>query len=198
MKTPADQNGLPGAGTRPAGRSSPLPPPPPLRRAWIGLGSNLPGEEGSPADTLKAACAHIDALPDTRVTAISRLYRSAPFQAEGPDFFNQVVRVDTRLPATALLTGLQVIEHRFGRLRPYRNAPRTLDLDLLVLEGETARGNLLTLPHPRLHERLFVLMPLAELDPLLPLPGHAGSAATLLAALQGRPGDQQCEPIAAA
>ncbi|MDO4232035.1 MAG: 2-amino-4-hydroxy-6-hydroxymethyldihydropteridine diphosphokinase [Lautropia sp.] len=173
------------------------PQPLPIRRAWIGLGSNLPGSEGSPAEALKTACAHLDSLPDTRVTACSRLYRSAPFQAEGPDFFNQVVRLETRLPATALLTALQVIEHRFGRERPYRNAPRTLDLDLLVLEGETSTSNLLTLPHPRLHERLFVLMPLAELNPDLQIPGQPGNAASLLAALQDSAADQQCEPVAA-
>lgn len=198
MNTTPDRTGTPATGTLPASIRLPVPSLPPLRRAWIGLGSNLPGQEGSPANTLKAACAQIDDLPDTRVTASSALYRSAPFQAEGPDFFNQVVRLETRLPATALLTGLQIIEHRFGRQRPYRNAPRTLDLDLLLLEGETAHGNLLTLPHPRLHERLFVLMPLAELDPHLSIPGQAGTAAALLAALQGQADDQQCEPVAAA
>ena len=146
------------------------------RAAWIGLGANLPSRIGGPKETLEAARKRIGELPDTRVTAVSSLYESAPVDAGGPPFINQVLRVETSLPSLSLLEGLQAIELAFGRERPFRNAPRTLDLD-------------------RLHERLFVLMPLAEIDANLPVPG-LGTAATLLTQLLATEHGQDCRRLA--
>ena len=144
-------------------------------QAWIGLGANL----GDAAATLRAALAALGHLPDTRLVACSSLYRSAPIDAVGPDFFNAVAQVVTTRDPLALLDALQAIEQRFGRERPYRNAPRTLDLDLLLYGDAVWRTARLTLPHPRLHERAFVLHPLAELlptDAALPMHGSLGDA----------------------
>ena len=105
------------------------------------------------------------ALPRTRVAARSSLYRSAPFEAQGPDFINAVVELRTSLDPLALLAELQRLEAEAGRERPYRNAPRTLDLDLLRHGDATMRSAVLTLPHPRMGERAFVLLPLAEIAP---------------------------------
>ena len=118
------------------------------------------------------------------------MYDSAPVDSSGPWYCNQVVRVGTSLDAPALLAALQGIEQAFGRQRPYRNAPRTLDLDVLLFNDEVRTDTQLTLPHPRLHERLFVLMPLAEIDAALPVPraGHGGSAAGTAAGHGPRPG----------
>lgn len=165
------------------------------RAAWIGLGANLPSRVGGPKETLAAARARIGELPETRVTAVSSLYESAPVDAGGPPFINQVLRVDTALPALSLLEGLQAIELAFGRERPFRNAPRTLDLDLLLVADETRTDAVLTLPHPRLHERLFVLMPLAEIDADLHVPG-LGTTATLLAQLMATKHGQDCRRLA--
>jgi 2-amino-4-hydroxy-6-hydroxymethyldihydropteridine diphosphokinase len=148
---------------------------PASKRAFIGLGANL----GDPQATLAAALREIAALPGTTVHATSATYRSAPVDAQGPDFYNAVVEVDTLLAAPALLRHLQAIEQSHGRLRPYRNAPRTLDLDLL-LHGDTVMDTPdLRLPHPRLHLRAFVLQPLAELAPGLVIPGHGALLALL-------------------
>jgi len=150
-------------------------------RAWIGLGANL----GDAAGTLARAVDAIDALPSTRVVRVSSLYRSAPVDAQGPDFVNAAAEIETALSPSALLAQLLAIEAAEGRLRPYRNAPRTLDLDLLL--ASDADGPLridtpsLALPHPRMHLRAFVLAPLAELDAQLAVPGH-GRVADLLAA----------------
>lgn len=150
-------------------------------RAWIGLGANL----GDAAGTLARAVDAIDALPSTRVVRVSSLYRSAPVDAQGPDFVNAAAEIETALSPSALLARLLAIEAAEGRLRPYRNAPRTLDLDLLL--ASDANGPLridtpsLALPHPRMHLRAFVLAPLAELDAQLAVPGH-GRVADLLAA----------------
>ena len=142
------------------------------RAAWIGLGANLPSRIGGPKETLAAARARI----------------------EEPPFINQVLRVESTLPALSLLEGLQAIELAFGRERPFRNAPRTLDLDLLLMAGETRTDTVLTLPHPRLHERLFVLMPLAEIDADLHVPG-LGTAATLLTQLLATEHGQDCRRL---
>lgn len=136
-------------------------------RAWIGIGANL-------GDARRAVDAAIEAI--TRLDGVARavgssLYRSAPIDAAGPDFVNAVVRVETTLDAGPLLAALQTIEQRAGRLRPYPNAPRTLDLDLLAHGHACLRTPTLSLPHPRLHRRAFVLLPLLELDPALELPG---------------------------
>jgi 2-amino-4-hydroxy-6-hydroxymethyldihydropteridine diphosphokinase len=156
-------------------------------RAWVGLGANL----GQPEQALLAALRAMDALPSTGLVAVSSLWRSAPVDAMGPDYLNAVAALDTLLAPEALLGALLALEHEAGRERPYRNAPRVLDLDLLMVGGlrfETAR---LTLPHPRMHVRAFVLAPLAELAPTLEVPGR-GPVRTLLAALP----DQRLERLA--
>jgi 2-amino-4-hydroxy-6-hydroxymethyldihydropteridine diphosphokinase len=136
-------------------------------RAFVGVGANL----GDAVATVRAALHALGRLPGTQNIACSSLYRSAPIEAVGPDFINAVAELHTALPALALLHELQAIEHRFGRVRSVRNAPRTLDLDLLLHGEQVMHGDTLTLPHPRLHLRAFVLQPLAEIDPALTLPG---------------------------
>jgi 2-amino-4-hydroxy-6-hydroxymethyldihydropteridine diphosphokinase len=146
--------------------------------AYIGLGANL----GDARATLSAALTALGALPETTLSATSSTYRSAPVDSSGPDYLNAVVRLDTRLSPLALLAELQRIEHEHGRERPYRNAPRTLDLDLLLYGDQRIDMPGLTVPHPRLHERAFVLRPLAELAPELVVPGR-GAVGTLLASV---------------
>ncbi len=135
-------------------------------RVFVGLGANL----GDAVATVRAAFEALDALPGTRCVARSSLYRSAPIDAQGADYINAVAQLRTELSPAALLEALQAIEMRFGRERPYRNAPRTLDLDLLLYGQRRIATPLLTVPHPRLHERAFVLAPLAEIAPDLALP----------------------------
>lgn len=137
-------------------------------RAWIGLGANL----GDAQHALGAALHALAALPGTRIAAISSLYRSAPVDAQGPDYLNAVVALDTCLGAEDLLAALWVIEGAAGRERPYPNAPRVLDLDLLLYNSISIATPVLTVPHPRMHTRAFVLAPLAELAPTLELPGR--------------------------
>lgn len=129
--------------------------------AFIGLGANL----GDAAGTLQRALRQLAALPGTRLVRSSRLYRSAPVDAGGPDYLNAVAQVETALSAPDLLAQLQRLEHDAGRERPYRNAPRTLDLDLLLYGAARIDSARLTVPHPRMRERAFVLVPLAELQP---------------------------------
>ena len=135
-------------------------------RTFVGLGANL----GDAAAALDAAVLALSALPETTLSARSKTYRSAPIDAQGPDYLNAVVELQTALSAATLLRELQHIEHTFGRERPYRNAPRTLDLDLLLHGQDTVATTDLTVPHPRLHERAFVLLPLSELAPDLNIP----------------------------
>ncbi len=132
-------------------------------RAYIALGANL----GDPARTLADACRQIGSLPTTRIAAHSSLYRSAPVEAAGPDFLNAVVALDTGLAPLALLAQLQRIETSSGRERPYRHAPRTLDLDLLLHGDRRMATDTLVLPHPRMQQRAFVLLPLVEIAPQL-------------------------------
>jgi 2-amino-4-hydroxy-6-hydroxymethyldihydropteridine diphosphokinase len=147
-------------------------------RAYIALGSNL----GDPLATVQAAFAALRTLPETTLVAASSLYRSAPVGLKHqPDFINAVAAVDTALGAAVLLEELFAIEARFGRRRDFHHAPRTLDLDLLLYGSETCSTALLTLPHPRLHERAFVLLPLMELAPDIDIPG-CGPAGELMAA----------------
>ncbi|MDO5103134.1 MAG: 2-amino-4-hydroxy-6-hydroxymethyldihydropteridine diphosphokinase [Lautropia sp.] len=166
--------------------------------AWVGLGANLPSQAGDPAHTLAQAVKAITAPADITLSAASSRYRSSPVDSDGPTYCNQVIRLRTRLSAEALLHRLQTIEAAFGRERPYRNAPRTLDLDVLLYGGPTQPGAerhdspYLTLPHPRMHGRLFVLMPLVEIDPEIDIPGR-GKASSLLAALKNSGTDQICE-----
>jgi 2-amino-4-hydroxy-6-hydroxymethyldihydropteridine diphosphokinase len=131
--------------------------------AYVGLGANL----GDAAAAVRAAIATLGDLPGTRVVRASSLYRTAPHEASGPDFINAVAQVETRLDAMELLSRLQAMESEAGRERPYRNAPRTLDLDLLLYGGARISSERLTLPHPRMTERAFVLVPLAEIAPAL-------------------------------
>jgi 2-amino-4-hydroxy-6-hydroxymethyldihydropteridine diphosphokinase len=129
--------------------------------AFIGLGANL----GDALAAVQQAMVWLGELPQTRLLQASRIYRSAPVDAGGPDFFNAVARLETRLTAPELLAQLQSLELRAGRERPYRNAPRTLDLDLLLYGDAHIASTALTVPHPRMRERAFVLLPLADLAP---------------------------------
>jgi len=128
---------------------------------FIGLGANL----GDRKATLRTALAAIDQLPGTQLLRVSPLYGSAPVDAGGPDYFNAVAELATTQAPQALLQALQAIEQSAGRERPYRNAPRTLDLDILWFGGEVITTPELTVPHPRMTERAFVLRPLADLVP---------------------------------
>jgi len=146
--------------------------------AYIGLGANL----GDAMATLGAAFNALAALPESELAQRSSIYRSAPIDSSGPDYLNAVARLRTSLGAHELLAHLQSIERSHGRERPYRNAPRTLDLDLLLYGEQRFEAPALIVPHPRAHEREFVLAPLAELAPALVIPGH-GPVAALRSAL---------------
>lgn len=143
--------------------------------AYVGLGANL----GDAAGTLRQALLDLGQLTGAHLRAASALYRSAPVLATGADFINAVAAIEITSTPLQLLRQLQAIEQRHGRLRPYPNAPRTLDLDLLLYDELELDTPTLTLPHPRLHERAFVLVPLLELAPTLVLPG-LGPAAPFL------------------
>jgi 2-amino-4-hydroxy-6-hydroxymethyldihydropteridine diphosphokinase len=131
--------------------------------AYVGVGANL----GNAVRTVEYAIAQVHALPRCELAARSSLYRTAPVDAQGPDYINAVIAVETRMPATELLSGLRGIELAAGRERPYRNAPRTLDLDLLLYGQAIIDSEQLSVPHPRMWERAFVLVPLAEIAPQL-------------------------------
>jgi 2-amino-4-hydroxy-6-hydroxymethyldihydropteridine diphosphokinase len=132
---------------------------PPSFRAYVGLGGNL----GDVQATFRSALSQLASAPGTTIEAASSLYRTRPVDADGPDFLNTVVALQSSLGPHELLGVLQRIETAHNRERPFRNAPRTLDLDLLWFGGAALSGLELTLPHPRMHERAFVLAPLAEL-----------------------------------
>ena len=136
--------------------------------AYIGLGSNL-GNRGAEIDR---AFAEIAALPATTLVGRSSRYASAPIDAPGGEYLNAVAHVKTALAPLELLHALQGIEARHGRLRPFAGAPRTLDLDLLLHGDLVLVTEELRLPHPRLHERAFVLAPLVEVAPQLVVPGR--------------------------
>lgn len=142
--------------------------PQPSVRAYVGLGANL----GDSAATLRQVLAQLHATPGITGVTASPFYRSAPVDATGPDFINAVAAVDTVLAPLALLDVLQALENEHGRLRPYRNAPRTLDLDLLLHGDARLDQERLILPHPRLHLRAFVLLPLRDLAPDLSVQGQ--------------------------
>mgnify|MGYP001113763611 CR=1 FL=1 len=157
------------------------------RLAYVGLGANL----GDARAALASALAALRELPGTTVLRCSSVWRSAPIDSSGPDYLNAVAELRTLLAPLDLLHQLQAIEQAHGRERPYRNAPRTLDLDLL-LHGECVLDTPeLTLPHPRAHERAFVLAPLAEMASALSVPGR-GRVSELLAAVA----DQRIERLA--
>ncbi len=129
--------------------------------AYIGLGANL----GDRHATLQQAMQALGAMAGSGAMRSSRFYRSAPVDAGGPDYLNAVAELTTALTAPDLLRALQALENAAGRQRPYRNAPRTLDLDLLLYGDARIDSAELTVPHPRMWERAFVLVPLAELAP---------------------------------
>ena len=155
---------------------------------FIGLGANL----GDARATLRDALNALQALAAPGSFLASSTYGSAPVDSSGPDYVNAVARLRTALAPHALLDALQAIERRFGRERPYRNAPRTLDLDVLLFGVEGDAGGVvieddrLVVPHPRAAQRSFVLAPLAELWPRGAIPG-AGRVADLLAAARRDP-----------
>jgi 2-amino-4-hydroxy-6-hydroxymethyldihydropteridine diphosphokinase len=156
--------------------------------AYVGMGANV----GEPRTQLDTAWQALHRMPQTKAIARSSMYRSAPVGYEDqPDFLNCVAKLDTTLPALGLLAELQEIERRLGRTRSFANAPRTIDLDLLLYGAQMLHDPALTLPHPRMYERAFVLAPLVELEPAIEIPGR-GTAAELLRAC----GDQRVERIA--
>lgn len=142
--------------------------------AYVGLGANL----GDAARAVREAIARLAELPRTTVTRQSSLYRTAPVDASGPDYVNAVAEISTRFTAPELLAQLQRLEQAAGRERPYRNAPRTLDLDLLVFGGARIDSPLLQVPHPRMDTRAFVLVPLAEIAPQLVAPDRLAALAS--------------------
>ena len=129
--------------------------------AYIAVGANL----GDAVASVNKALHDLSKLPQTEVKAASGLYRSAPYQAEGPAFINAVAHIQTRLTAPDLLTALQAMELEAGRVRSHPNAPRTLDLDILFYGDAKLQSGRLTVPHPRWIERAFVLLPLQEVAP---------------------------------
>ena len=141
--------------------------------AYVGLGANL----GDALGTLQQALKALGRLPGTTLVRQSSFYRSAPVEAGGPDFINAVAELSTALDAPALLAQLQGLEQGAGRERPYRNAPRTLDLDLLLYGSARIDSPALAVPHPRLRERAFVLLPLAEIAPQRVTPGDLAAVA---------------------
>ncbi len=163
---------------------------------FIGLGANL----GDARATLREALTALQALAEPGSFAGSALYGSAPVDSSGPDYVNAVARLRTALAPHALLDALQAIEQRFGRERPWRNAPRTLDLDVLLYGvigdhgGACLIDERLSVPHPRAAQRAFVLAPLAELWPRGVIPG-AGRVCDLMAAVSADPA-QRVERLA--
>jgi 2-amino-4-hydroxy-6-hydroxymethyldihydropteridine diphosphokinase len=135
--------------------------------AFVGIGSNL----GDAQDHVRRALKQLATLARTTLTAKSSMFRTAPLDADGDDYINAVAQIDTALTAEELLHELQTLENAAGRERPYPNAPRTLDLDLLLYGRQIISGNALAVPHPRMLQRAFVLIPLLQIDPLITIPG---------------------------
>ena len=153
-----------------------------MAKAYIALGSNLEG----PAQQVQAAALAIAALPECQLIKLSSLYETTPVDCPEheampvPNFINAVLMVSTSLSPHAFLRALHAIEDEAGRQRPYVNAPRVLDCDLLLYDDLVINDSTLTLPHPRMHQRGFVLLPLFEIDPRASIPNH-GKIATLIA-----------------
>lgn len=159
-----------------------------MTAAFIGLGANL----GEPRRQLELALSELDQLPQSKVLRQSSFYRSVPLgNPDQPEYVNAVAQLETDLAPERLLAGLHAIENAHGRRRSFPNAPRTLDLDLLMVGGLRIDGPALQLPHPRMHERAFVLIPLLEIEPQAVVPGR-GPAKELLA----RCADQGVEKVA--
>ena len=149
--------------------------------AYIGLGANL----GDAQACVLGAMAEISRIDGVQLTRQSSLYGSAPVDAGGADYVNAVVEVQTRLSCLQLLHALQAIEARAGRERPFRNAPRTLDLDVLLFGSEIIQTDMLEVPHPRMLQRAFVLRPLAEIAPDLVTQAQLDAVQTQLVWLLG-------------
>lgn len=154
--------------------------------AYIGLGANL----GAAQETVHSALRDLAAEPEIEIVKVAGLYSSAPVESSGPNYVNTVASIHTSLSPQQLLTRLQNIEQRHGRERPYVNAPRTLDLDLLLYDDITLNTPTLTLPHPRMHLRAFVLKPLHDVAGNMRL--AQGYVETLLKQCQ----DQGLSPLA--
>lgn len=160
-------------------------------RAFVALGSNLSGELDCPASQVTRAFQSIEKLPKTKLIKTSGLYQSAPvgydaMQLESvPDFINAVAEISTQLSPEKLLEALLNIELEAGRERPFANAPRVLDLDILLYDDLILHTKKLTLPHSRMHERAFVLLPLAEIAPDLVIP-NGGNVVKLALAHQNQ------------
>ncbi|MDP2818830.1 MAG: 2-amino-4-hydroxy-6-hydroxymethyldihydropteridine diphosphokinase [Polaromonas sp.] len=151
-------------------------------RVYVAIGANLGDAQASVHQAIHA----LDKLPQTRLAQSSSLYRTAPIVSgpidpagpdAGLDYINAVVALDTALPALELLAQLQALEQAAGRERPYQDAPRTLDLDLLLYGKSRIDSSRLTVPHPRMWQRAFVLVPLAEIAPELVPPGQLDAVA---------------------
>lgn len=149
--------------------------------AYIGIGANL----GDASANVDDALARLAALNSCRLLAQSSKYRTAPIDSSGDDYINAVACIDTTLDAPALLAALHEIELAHGRERPYRNAPRTLDLDILLYGDQKIDLPSLHVPHPRMLERAFVLVPLLEIAPDAVVPGR-GPACDYLAGVSGQ------------
>ena len=149
--------------------------------AYVGIGANL----GEALANVDDAFERLAALPGTKLLARSSRYRTAPIDSSGDDYINAVACIDTGMDAHALLAALHAIELAHGRERPYRNAPRTLDLDVLLYGDQVIDTPALQVPHPRMHERAFVLAPLLEIAPGVDIPGR-GPASGFLAAVSGQ------------
>lgn len=153
-----------------------------MTAVYVGIGSNLE----DPVRQVREALAELDQVPHTRLVKQSSLYRSAPLgHAAQPDFINAVAQLETGLPAERLLAELQEIETRHGRSRSFANAPRTLDLDILLYGELVLDTSGLKIPHPRMHERAFVLQPLVEISPHVAIP-RLGPARAYLASCAGQ------------
>jgi len=152
-----------------------------MKQAFVALGSNL----ANPISQVESAFDALENLPNTRVVKKSSLYKTAPIGYEAkqlnqiPDFINAVAELETDLAPLELLDALLEIENQAGRERPYLNAPRVLDCDLLLYENVSMESTKLILPHPRMHQRGFVLLPLFEIAAQLSIPNH-GKIATLI------------------
>ena len=156
--------------------------PPPLRRAVLSLGSNL----GERFVSLQGAVDWLADSPKIQIAAVSPVYETAPVGGppEAGDFLNAVVVIDTTLSSSGLLDRIRAVEEAFGRERSEPAAPRTLDIDVIVLGQRRSTSAELTLPHPRAHQRPFVLRPWLDVDPAAEIPGY-GRVADLLASLDG-------------
>ena len=150
-----------------------------MHSIFIGLGSNL----DNPQQKIKDAIHLINEIDDVNITATSSLYETPPVGfLNQPNFINAVVQISSSINCNELLLKLFDIERIFGRVRKEKNGPRTLDLDILLFDDLVLESESLTIPHPRMHERLFVLIPLLEISPIIQIPKY-GSANNLISGL---------------